>query len=97
MVLVDGSGHATYVERTMEEGATDPDEAQWRMNTYEFDVTQETGDCSGHKSSENLENGNKNGESERTHKQPAKKHLKRQLINGTTSPVEPAKKAFVKE
>ena len=56
VVLVDGSGHATYVERTMEEDATDPDEAQWRVNTYEFEVIQETSDCSGHKSSENLTN-----------------------------------------
>jgi len=71
-VLVDGSGHATYVERTMEEGATDPDEAQWRLNTYEFDIIQETEDCSGHKSPVNLvNNGNKNGESERTRVQPA--------------------------
>ena len=45
MVLVDGSGRATYVERTMEEGVTDPDEAQWRLNTYEFDIIQETEDC----------------------------------------------------
>ena len=56
MVLVDGSGHATYVERTMEEGATDPDEAQWRLNTYEFDIIQETEDWSGYKSPENLTN-----------------------------------------
>ena len=56
MVLVDGSGHATYVERTMEEDATDPDEAQWRVNTYEFDVIHETSDYSGHKSPENLTN-----------------------------------------
>ena len=60
MVLVDGSGHATYVERTMEEDATDPDEAQWRVNTYEFEVVQETSDCSGHKSPENLTNCLKN-------------------------------------
>lgn len=98
VVLVDGSGHATYVERTMEEDATDPDEAKWRVNTYEFDIIQETGDCSGHKSPEDLvNNGNKNGEGERTHEHPAKKHLKRQLKNGTTSAVEPAKKAFVNE
>ena len=98
MVLVDGSGHATYVERTMEECATDPDEAQWRLNTHEFDIIQETEDCSGHKSPESLvNNGNKNGESERTHEQPAKKPLKRILKNGTMSPLEPAKKAFVKE
>ena len=98
MVLVDGSGHATYVERTMEDCGTDPDEAQWRLNTYEFDIIQETGDCSAHKSPENLvNNGNKNSESERTHGQPAKKHLKRRLKNGTTSPVEPATKAFVQE
>ena len=98
MVLVDGSGHATYVERTMEENATDPDEAQWRVNTYEFDIIQETCDCSGHKSPEELaNNASKNGESERTHEQSAKKHLKRELKNGTTSAVEPAKKAFVNE
>lgn len=98
MVLVDGSGHATYVERTMEDGATDPDEAKWRLKTYEFDIIQETGDCSNHKSPENLvNNGNKVGASEKTHEQPAEKHLKRQITNGTTSSVEPAKKAFVKE
>ena len=50
VVLVDGSGHATYVERTMEDGATDPDQAEWRLNAHEFDVIQETGDFAGHES-----------------------------------------------
>jgi len=98
VVLVDGSGHATYVERTMEDCATDPDEAQWRLSRYEFDIIQETGDCSSHKSPENLvKKGNKIGESERAHGPSTKKHLKRKLKNGTTPPVEPAKKAFVQE
>lgn len=98
MVLVDGSGHATYVERTMEDCATDPDEAQWRLSRYEFDIIQETGDCSSHKSPENLvKNGNKIGESERAHGPSTKKHLKRKLKSGTTPPVEPDKKAFVQE
>lgn len=98
MVLVDGSGHATYVERTMEDCATDPDEAQWRLSRYEFDIIQESGDCSSHKSSKNLvKNGNKSGESERAHGPSTKKHLKRKFKNGTTSPVEPATKVFVQE
>lgn len=106
VVLVDGSGHATYVERTMEDDATDPDEAKWKLNMYEFDITQETDDCSDHKSptAENLTNGttenkeNKGDAAERTHDQPDKNHLKkRKLTNGTTLPVEPAKKVIVKE
>lgn len=106
MVLVDGSGHASYVERTMEDDATDPDEAEWKLNTYEFDITQETDDCSDHKSpaAENLTNGttenkkNKDDSAERTHEQPDKNHSKkRKLTNGTTLPVEPATKVIVKE
>ena len=38
MVLVDATGHATYVERTLEDDASDPDEAEWRLNTHEFDI-----------------------------------------------------------
>ena len=38
MVLVDATGHATYVERTLEDDAGDPDEAEWRLSTYEFDI-----------------------------------------------------------
>ena len=43
-MLVDASGHVTYVERAMQDGASDPDEAEWRVNSHEFDVIQETGD-----------------------------------------------------
>lgn len=117
MVLVDGSGHVTYVERTMEDDATDPDEAEWRLSKYEFDITQETDntqvsdntqeadDCSDHKSpAEKLTNGttvnkdSKGGATERTQEQSQiKNHVKkRKLTNGTTSPVEPAKKVDVK-
>ena len=35
---MDAKGHVTYVERTMEDDATDPDEAEWRINTWEFDM-----------------------------------------------------------
>lgn len=106
MVLVDGNGHATYVERTMESDATDPDEAEWRLNTYEFDITQGTNDCSSHQSAEgsltNGTTGNKDNiehdATERTHEQPDKNHSKkRKLRNGTTLPVEPAKKVIVKK
>ena len=44
VVLVDATGHATYVERTLEDDATDPDEAEWRISTHEFDI-QEACDC----------------------------------------------------
>ena len=44
VLLVDAKGHVTYVERTMEDDATDPDEAEWRINTWEFDV-QDTDNC----------------------------------------------------
>ena len=39
MILVDAVGHVTYVERTMQDDATDPDEADWLLNTLEFDIT----------------------------------------------------------
>ena len=52
MVLVDGNGNATYVERTMDENANAPDEAEWRLSNYEFDVFQETGDYMGYESKE---------------------------------------------
>lgn len=38
VLLVDAKGHVTYVERTMEDDATDPDEAEWRINNWEFDM-----------------------------------------------------------
>lgn len=38
VLLVDAKGHATYVERTMEDDATDPDEAEWIINEWEFDM-----------------------------------------------------------
>lgn len=40
---MDSKGHVTYVERTMED-ATDPDEAEWRINKWEFDM-QDTDNC----------------------------------------------------
>ena len=43
MVLVDAKGHATYVERTLEDDASDPDEAEWRLSTYEFDIRDTPG------------------------------------------------------
>lgn len=43
VLLVDAKGHVTYVERTMED-ATDPDEAEWRINKWEFDM-QDTDNC----------------------------------------------------
>ena len=43
VVLVDATGHATYVERTLEDDATDPDEAEWRLSTHEFDIQDEGG------------------------------------------------------
>ena len=104
MVLVDSSGHATYVERTMEGDATDPDEAEWGLSTYEFDI-QDTGDCAGHvteSAKENLQNGSvekstKGADcSERTceHKHHT---TKRPLTNGTYSALEPAEKVAAQE
>ena len=43
VVLVDAKGHATYVERTLEDEATDPDEAEWRLSTHEFDIHETCG------------------------------------------------------
>lgn len=44
-----------YVERTMDEIASDPDEAEWTVNSYEFEMFQKTGICTAHeKSKENL-------------------------------------------
>ena len=48
MVLVDAKGHATYVERTMNDDATDPHDARnWELSTYEFDI-QNTEDSVGY-------------------------------------------------
>lgn len=58
VLLVDAHGHATYVERTMDQNASDPDEAEWKVSTYEFDIIEQTGDCADNKSlKENLSNG----------------------------------------
>lgn len=89
----------------MESDATDPDEAEWKLNTYEFDIIQDTNDCSGHKSAEgsltNGTTGNKENErdaTEKTHEQPDKNHLKKRKVrNGTTLQAEPAKKVIIKE
>ena len=111
VVLVDANGHATYVERTMEEDATDPDEAEWRLNTFEFDVIQETDDCEDHVTNDhvtndtaasakkNLTNGTTVNERDRDESTPERANhpKKRRLTNGTSSPVEPAKKVIVKE
>ena len=43
VVLVDATGHATYVERTLEDDATDPDEAEWRLSTHEFEIQEACG------------------------------------------------------
>jgi len=43
VVLVDATGHATYVERTLQDDATDPDEAEWRLSTHEFDIQEACG------------------------------------------------------
>ena len=43
VVLVDATGHATYVERTLEDDATDPDEAEWRISTHEFEIQEACG------------------------------------------------------
>lgn len=51
MVLVDAKGHATYVECTMEDDATDPDVAEWGLSIYEFDI-QDT-----ESARDNLQNG----------------------------------------
>lgn len=49
-----------YVERTMDEIASDPDEAEWTVNSYEFEMFQKTGICTAHeKSKENLKEGRK--------------------------------------
>ncbi|KAJ7319150.1 Transport and Golgi organization protein 2 [Desmophyllum pertusum] len=61
VVLVDANGHATYVERTMDEDGTDPDEAEWGLNTFEFDlIQQETGDCEDHVTNDHVTNDNNN-------------------------------------
>lgn len=58
VLLVDAHGHATYVERTMDQNASDPDEAEWKVSTYEFDIFEQTGDCADNKSlKESLSNG----------------------------------------
>lgn len=59
-MLVDANGHATYVERTMDEIASDPDEAEWTVNSYEFEMFQKTGICTAHKNQKkNLKEGRK--------------------------------------
>lgn len=94
VILVDASGHATYVECTMEDEATDPDKAEWELSTYEFDI-QDT-DHLTQAGTEKLQlNGSANNSNdkfvERTceHEKRAKK---RSLINSTSPQEEPAKK-----
>ena len=101
MVLVDASGHATYVERTLEDNATDPDKAEWRLTTHEFDIQDCTDDATVHvtvSAKENLKNGSmekRTTEGEQLHVQ---KHAKKQpLTNGTRSLEEQAEKITVKQ
>lgn len=71
VVLVDASGHVTYVERTMHDGSTDPDEAEWRLNSHEFDVIQETGDFAVDASAmDNLANGTVRNKGSKRHACP---------------------------
>ena len=60
-MLVDANGHATYVERTMDEIASDPDEAEWTVNSYEFEMFQKTGICTAHEKSKEKPKRRKKG------------------------------------
>ncbi|XP_031551611.1 transport and Golgi organization 2 homolog [Actinia tenebrosa] len=41
IILVDAKGHVTYTERTLSNGATDPDDdADWVVNCHEFDIIE---------------------------------------------------------
>lgn len=85
VLLVDAHGHATYVERTMDQNASDPDEAEWKVSTYEFDIIEQTGDCADNKSlKENLSNGT------RIHTSKPKK--KKRSMNGNSLLVQPVRK-----
>lgn len=99
---MDAKGHATYVESTMEDNATDPDQAKWGLGTYEFDI-QDTDVCTAETAAK--ENVQLNGSVEKCkdhdstegkcgHKKQPKK---RSLIKGTSSPEEPASKVSAKE
>ncbi|XP_068681144.1 transport and Golgi organization protein 2 homolog [Montipora foliosa] len=100
VVLVDAQGHATYVERTMEDGATDPDEAEWRTSSYEFDI-QDTYDGlhnakETHQLKQPLVKSSKDEFTERLCKQHKKQGQKR-FIDRKSSHLEPATKVFAKE
>ena len=109
MVLVDAVGHVTYVERSMEDGATDPDKAEWRLATHEFDI-QENNDCTGtellldttakenirKKLVENITNSKAAARDNQEHFRKAAK--KRPLTNGCSkSAMEPADKVTMQE
>lgn len=101
VVLVDASGHVTYVERTMEDNATDPDIAEWRLTTHEFDIQDNTDDTIAHvtmPAKENLQNGSTEQRTTKDEQLHIQKHAKkRPLTNGTRSHVEPAEKITVKQ
>lgn len=61
VMLVDATGHATYVERTMDEHASDPDEAEWTVNSYEFEMFQKTEACTEHEKSKEKPKRRKKG------------------------------------
>lgn len=100
VLLVDKDGHATYVERTMDENASDPDEADWKVSTYEFKITEKSGNCADNKSpKENLSNGTSvhvEGREESTRNNheflPQNHSKKKRSVNENSSPVEPARK-----
>ena len=100
VLLVDKDGHATYVERTMDENASDPDEADWKVSTYEFKITEKSGNCADNKSpKENLSNGTSvhvGGREESTRNNheflPQNHSKKKRSVNENSSPVEPARK-----
>lgn len=99
---MDAKGHATYVESTMEDNATDPDQAKWGLSTYEFDI-QDTDVCTAETAAK--ENVQLNGSAEKCtdHNSTERKYghkkqpKKRSLINGKISPEEPASKVSAKE
>ena len=105
VLLVDKDGHATYVERTMDENASDPDEADWKVSTYEFKITEKSGNCTDNKSpKENLSNGTSvhvEGREESTRNNheflPQNHSKKKRSVNENSSPVEPARKVKKKK
>ena len=104
VVLVDAKGHATYVESTMEDNATDPDQAKWKLSTYEFDIddtdiddTAETVAKENVQLNESVEKYKGHNSTEKTCAGCKTQPRKRVLINGTSSAEEPASKVSVKE